>query len=202
MPQTRVRLTDSNRIIEFVGPADITCETTGAIVNAANSYLAGGGGVDGAIHRAGGAAILDECKLYVAGNGRLAAGKAMLTGGGRLEAKYIIHTVGPVYRDGASGEAELLASCHQQAIRLAEEHQLKSISFPAISTGAYGYPLQEAAQIAVNAVLDSLVNTSNLVHVRFVLFDNSALKAYSRAAERVLKDRQGWALDRYRGQPS
>jgi O-acetyl-ADP-ribose deacetylase len=198
LSQTRLRLIGNNRIIELVGPADITSGSTDAIVNAANPSLMGGGGVDGAIHRAGGTAILDECKRYVAANGRLAPGKAMMTRGGRLAAKYVIHTVGPVYRDGDSGEVELLASCHRECIRVAEANALKSLSFPAISTGAYGYPLHEAASIAVNSVVDSLQNTTNVARVQFVLFDNAALRAYTKAAERVLQDRQGWVLDKYR----
>lgn len=198
MPEMRLCLTGKNRIIEVVGPADITQEITDAIVNAANSFLMGGGGVDGAIHRAGGPAIVEECRKYVAANGELPAGKAMITGGGRLGAQYVIHTVGPIYRDGASGEAELLASCHRESLRLAEESGLKSISFPAISTGAYGYPLHEAANVAIDTAADSLANTSSVTHVRFVLFDHAALKAYSKAAEQVLRDRQGWLLDSYR----
>lgn len=132
---------DGGRIIEFHGPADITQESTDAIVNAANSSLLGGGGVDGAIHRAGGPAILSECRQLVSQIGRLDAGKAVITSGGRLNAKYVIHTVGPIYRNGQYQEAELLASCHRESILLADEHALRSLSFPAISTGAYGYPV-------------------------------------------------------------
>jgi O-acetyl-ADP-ribose deacetylase len=199
LPQTRVRLISNNRIIEFVGPADITRETTDAIVNAANSSLMGGGGVDGAIHRTGGPAILDECKQYVASNGRLPPGKAMLTCGGLLAAKYVIHTVGPVYRDGVSGEAELLGSCHRESIRLADERGLKSLSFPAISTGAYGYPVHEAASIAVGTVLDTLEDGSHLERVRFVLFDAVALKAYISAAEAAIKRRTNWSVEHSSG---
>jgi O-acetyl-ADP-ribose deacetylase len=134
-------LVDSRKSIEFHGPADITKETTGAIVNAANSSLLGGGGVDGAIHRAGGPAILSECKGIVAEIGRLPAGKAAITTGGRLAARYVIHTVGPVYSGGDRGEAQTLASCHRECVRLADEHMIQSLSFPAISTGAYGYTI-------------------------------------------------------------
>jgi O-acetyl-ADP-ribose deacetylase (regulator of RNase III) len=195
LARTIVRLISNHRMIEFVGPADIIRETTDAIVNAANSSLMGGGGVDGAIHDAGGPAILDECKQYVASHGTLPAGKAMITCGGLLAAKYVVHTVGPVYRDGSSGEAELLASCHRESIRLADERGLKSLSFPAISTGAYGYPVHEAASIAVGTVRDILEDGSRLERVRFVLFDAAALKAYVRAAEAAIKNRANWSVE-------
>lgn len=181
--------------MEFHGPADITLETTDAIVNAANSYLLGGGGVDGAIHDAGGPSILEECQRYVAQNGTLPAGKAMLTGGGQLAAKYVIHTVGPVYRGGRSGEDEVLASCHRESLRIAAEHSIRSLAFPAISTGAFGYPLQEAAEIAVTAVLDAVGNARAIEQVRFVLFDGSALRAYIRAAEAAAKNRSEFAIE-------
>src|SRR6202142_3354056 len=132
------RLTLANgKTIEFHGPADITKETTEAIVNAANSSLLGGGGVDGAIHHAGGPSILQECKRIVARmkTGTLPAGKAVITTGGRLPAKYVIHTVGPVYRGGKQREAETLASCYRESIRVAADHGVRSLSFPSISTG-------------------------------------------------------------------
>jgi len=178
---------ENNKVLEFHGPADITKETTDAIVNAANSSLMGGGGVDGAIHRAGGPAILAECKTIVANIGRLPAGKAVLTTGGRLPAKYVIHTVGPVYSNGKRGEPETLASCHRECIRLADEHGVTSLSFPAISTGAYGYPVDQAAQVAVAAVLEALRSTAHLATVRFVLFDSRTLTAYTAAAEELGK---------------
>jgi O-acetyl-ADP-ribose deacetylase (regulator of RNase III) len=194
LANTTVRFIKNALVVKFHGPADITLETTDAIVNAANSSLLGGGGVDGAIHRAGGSSILEQCKGYVAEKGRLPAGKAMLTSGGQLTAKYVIHTVGPVYR-GSGEDAELLAGCHREAIRLAEERRLKSISFPAISTGAYGYPVHEAASIAVGTVLDALEDGSGLERVRFVLFDAAALKAYVRAAEAAIKNRSSWSIE-------
>jgi O-acetyl-ADP-ribose deacetylase len=169
--------------VEFSGPADITRETTGAIVNAANSSLLGGGGVDGAIHRAGGPAILAECRQIVGQIGSLAAGKAVITTGGRLPVKYVIHTVGPIYRGGNGGEAERLASCHRECIRLADEHAISSLSFPAISTGAFGYPLAEAAPIAISSTVEALTSTEHVVRVRFVLFDIATLAAYTRAAQ-------------------
>ncbi len=177
----------SDRTISFHGPADITRETTDAIVNAANSSLLGGGGVDGAIHRAGGPAILAECKIIVAKIGQLASGKAVITSGGRLPAKHVIHTVGPIYRGGKSGEAETLASAHRGCIRLADQHALQSLSFPAISTGAYGYPVAEAASVAVTAVAEALAAAAHLKTVRFVLFDEATLHAYTSAA-RVLQN--------------
>ena len=178
-------LLDGGKSIEFHGPGDITLEATGAIVNAANSSLLGGGGVDGAIHRAGGAEILAECKQIVSKIGRLAAGRAVITTGGRLAAKYVIHTVGPVYRGGENGEAELLASCHRESIRLAEQHGIESLAFPAISTGAFGYPVSEAALIAVSSTVEELLSASCVRRVRFVLFDVATLRAYARAAEKL-----------------
>jgi O-acetyl-ADP-ribose deacetylase len=183
---TRILLDDA-KSVEFHGPADITKEDTDAIVNAANSSLMGGGGVDGAIHRAGGPAILEECKLIVKKIGRLPAGKAVITTAGRLPAQHVIHSVGPVYRDGKRGEAETLASCYRECIRVAEDHALKSIAFPAISTGAYGYPAEKAAAIAVSTVIAALRSTKYLTTVRFILFDNATLNAYVTAAKQLEK---------------
>jgi O-acetyl-ADP-ribose deacetylase len=186
VPDFKVRiLLDGGKTIEFQGPADIISETTDAVVNAANSSLLGGGGVDGAIHDAGGPAILAECRQIVNKIGSLAAGKAVITTGGYLSTKYVIHTVGPVYRDGEHGEAEKLASCHRESIRLADQHALKSLSFPAISTGAFGYPASEAASIAVSAAVEELASAYHVSKVRFVLFDVATLGAYTRAAEKL-----------------
>jgi O-acetyl-ADP-ribose deacetylase len=184
-------ISETNKVVEFHGPADITDHTSEAIVNAANSSLMGGGGVDGAIHNRGGPSILEECRHYVSENGHLPAGQAMLTRGGRLAAKYVIHTVGPVYRDGEHQEPELLASCHRECIRIADENKIRSVAFPAISTGAYGYPLHEASAIAVNSVLDALETANHVERVHFVLFDVAALNAYVKAAQRTIKDRPG-----------
>jgi O-acetyl-ADP-ribose deacetylase (regulator of RNase III) len=182
----KVRLVlESGRAIEFHGPADITSETTDAIVNAANSSLLGGGGVDGAIHRAGGLAILAECRQIVSRIGSLPVGKAVITTGGNLPAKHVIHTVGPVYRGGDFGEAEQLASCHRESIRLADQHALQSLSFPAISTGAFGYPASEAAPIALASSIEELASAQHVTKVRFVLFDMATLRAYTRAAEKL-----------------
>jgi O-acetyl-ADP-ribose deacetylase (regulator of RNase III) len=185
---------ESGKAIEFHGPADITQENTDAIVNAANSSLLGGGGVDGAIHHAGGSAILAECRKIVGKIGRLPAGNAVITTGGRLAAKYVIHTVGPIYRDGNNGEAELLASCHRESIRLADEHGLTSLSFPAISTGVYGYPVEEAAPIAISSSFTALAVATHLKLIRFVLFDISTLKAYTRAAEKLVQSDSAFSL--------
>jgi len=174
-------------MIEICGPGDITAETTDAIVNAANSSLLGGGGVDGAIHRAGGPAILVECREIVSKIGRLPAGKAVITTGGQLRAKHVIHTVGPIYHGGEHGEAETLASCHRESIRLADEHQLTSIAFPAISTGAYGYPVQLAAPIAISTAADALARAKHVTKCRFVLFDVTTVRAFERAAEQTSK---------------
>ena len=176
---------DRGKTVEFQGPADITSETTDAIVNAANSSLLGGGGVDGAIHEAGGPAILAECRQIVSRIGSLPAGRAVITSGGRLAAKHVIHTVGPIYRGGEHGEAEKLASCHRESIRLADEHGLKSLSFPAISTGAFGYPVSEAAPIAVSSSMEELASAKHVMKVRFVLFDIATLRAYTHAAEEL-----------------
>jgi O-acetyl-ADP-ribose deacetylase (regulator of RNase III) len=186
MSDFSARLTFTNgKTLEFHGPADITKETTEAIVNAANSSLLGGGGVDGAIHRAGGPSILGECKRIVAKIGTLPAGKAVITTGGRLPAKYVIHTVGPVYGGGRQREAETLVSCYRESIRIADEQGIKSVAFPSISTGAFGYPIHEAAEIAVRTVAETLQRCADLQHVRFVLFDVHTCQAYVRAAEKL-----------------
>ncbi len=160
---------------------DITAEETDAIVNAANSALAGGGGVDGAIHRAGGPEIMKEC----AGFGGCPTGSAVITTGGLLKALYVIHTVGPVYRGGARGEAELLAGAYASSLRLAAQKGLESISFPSISTGAYSYPINEAARIALKTAVGFLKHEKSIKLVRFVLFSDSDLEAYEQALNEV-----------------
>ncbi len=189
MSDFTAKLTFSNRkTLELHGPADITKETTEAIVNAANSSLLGGGGVDGAIHHAGGPSILNECKRIVAKIGTLPAGKAVITTGGRLPAKYVIHTVGPVYRGGQQHEPETLASCYRECIRMADDHGIKSLALPSISTGAFGYPVHEAAEIAVRAIVEVLPSCAHLEQVRFVLFDIATREAYVRAAEKISRE--------------
>jgi O-acetyl-ADP-ribose deacetylase len=177
-------LLKGDKLFDLYGPADITKETTEAIVNAANSSLLGGGGVDGAIHRAGGPAILMECKRIVAEIRRLPPGQAVITTGGRLAAKYVIHTVGPVY-SGKNWEAEMLASCYRESIRLADDHGIRSLAFPAISTGAFGYPPVEAAKIAVPTAWSALEAAKHVAHVRFVMFDQNLLGIYSVAVEKL-----------------
>ncbi len=171
-----------DRVLVIFGPGDITREQTDAIVNAANSSLLGGGGVDGAIHRAGGPAILDACREIVGRIGRLPAGQAVATPAGRLPARYVIHTVGPFWNGGTRGEAETLASCHRESIRIADELQLASIAFPAISTGAYRYPVEEASQVAITSAAQVLQNATHVREVRFVLFDSETFTQYAHAA--------------------
>jgi O-acetyl-ADP-ribose deacetylase (regulator of RNase III) len=191
MPDTGIRrftirlVFDGGKAIEIHGPGDITEESTDAIVNAANSSLLGGGGVDGVIHRAGGPAILAECRQIVSKIGTLPAGKAVITRGGRLTARHVIHTVGPIYRGGERGEAEALGGCHRESIRVADEHALPSVAFPAISTGAYGYPVTEAAPIAISATVQALASAKHVTLCRFVLFDISTVRAYQHAAEKL-----------------
>jgi O-acetyl-ADP-ribose deacetylase (regulator of RNase III) len=160
---------------------DITRQATEAIVNAANSGLMGGGGVDGAIHRAGGPAILEECQQIVARQGRLPTGRAVITTGGNLPARYIIHTVGPIWQGGNKGEAALLESAYRESLKLAAAKKLASVSFPSISTGAYGYPLAEAANIAIKTVVSFLKKDSSLKEAVFVLFDARSYEAYASA---------------------
>lgn len=150
---------------------DITRTTADAIVNAANSSLMGGGGVDGAIHRAGGPAILDECKNIVARQGGCPAGEAVVTTAGNLPARFVIHTVGPVWNGGHGKERELLAACYRNALQRAAENGCRSIAFPAISTGVYRFPKAEAARIAVQTVTDFLRQSDAITDVLFVCFD-------------------------------
>ena len=166
---------------------DITKQTTDAIVNATNPSLMGGGGVDGAIHRAGGPAILEECKQIVAKQGRLPTGKAVITTGGNLKSKYVIHTVGPVWRGGSRNEAELLASAYRESLTVAAENKLASISFPSISTGAYGYPVAEAARIALRTAASFLEEqATSIKEVTFVLFDSRTYESYHSALQAVI----------------
>ena len=164
---------------------DITRIQADAIVNAANSALAGGGGVDGAIHRAAGRSVMAELDEIRAKIGHCPTGKAVVTGAGRLLARYIIHAVGPVYNGGDQGEPELLASCYRESLRLAAEREAKSVAFPAISTGIYGYPLAEAAEIAIREIRAFLGSIpSSIEDVVIVLFDKNALQVFQRELER------------------
>lgn len=175
-----------NRTTLSIVQGDITQQATDAIVNAANSGLMGGGGVDGAIHRAGGPAILEECKRIRAERGRLPAGQAVVTTGGRLKARHVIHTVGPVWRGGGQGEADLLASAYRESLKMASGQKLKSIAFPAISTGAYGYPVGPATEIALRAIIDFAEHDDSLADVVFVLFDSATYRVYTDTLQRLL----------------
>jgi O-acetyl-ADP-ribose deacetylase (regulator of RNase III) len=161
---------------------DITKESTDAIVNAANQHLAGGGGVDGAIHRAGGLVIMQECRKI----GGCPTGKAVITTGGNLKSKYVIHTVGPRYQGGNKGEAALLKSAHLESLKLASARKLKSIAFPAISTGVYGYPVHDAAHIALNTTIEYLKEHRNIELVHFVLFDHNTYDIFTEELKKLL----------------
>ncbi len=185
----RLDLGEGSTIKLLVG--DITHQDTDAIVNAANSSLMGGGGVDGAIHRAGGPAILEECRKIRADGGPLPAGQAVATTGGKLSAAYVIHTVGPVWHGGDSDEAAVLASCYRESLVLADKMRLHDIAFPAISTGIYGYPIEKAAAVALQSVSESLRETNTLREVRFVLFDQASFNAFELAAKHLAANSSG-----------
>jgi O-acetyl-ADP-ribose deacetylase (regulator of RNase III) len=169
----------SQSVLELV-EGDITRQDTEAIVNAANARLVPGGGVDGAIHRAGGPAIEAEARQL----GGCPTGEARITTGGQLKARYVIHTVGPVYKDGLHREPELLASCYRESLKLASAKGLKTLAFPSISTGVYGYPIEAAAQVALTTVTDYLAQHPEIELVRFVLFGRAAYEAFAK----VLKE--------------
>ena len=171
----------------FIVRGDITKQATNAVVNAANSSLMGGGGVDGAIYRAGGPVILEECKQIVSRQGRLPTGKAVITTGGNLKAKHVIHTVGPIWHGGGRNEAELLASAYGVSLKVAAENMLASISFPSISTGAYGYPVDKAARIALSTVISFLKErATSIKEVVFVLFDSRTYESYCSALQEIM----------------
>lgn len=171
--------------IELV-KGDITHQDTDAIVNAANSTLLGGGGVDGAIHRAGGHAIVEECRRL----GGCATGDAKMTGAGNLKARCVVHAVGPVYRDGRHGEAQLLASAYRRSLQVAVTGGARSIAFPSISTGAYGYPIAAAAPIALQAVSTEVAACAEIDLVRFVLFSEADLDVYQAALQQLAASRR------------
>jgi len=181
-----------NQVKLSVVQGDITKQATDAIVNAANPSLMGGGGVDGAIHRAGGPAILEECKQIVSRQGRLPTGKAVITTGGNLKARFVIHTVGPIWHGGNKGEPELLTSAYRESLQVAAENNLSSISFPSISTGAYGYPVAEAAKVAINSVVSFLKgNVTSIKEVVFVLFDTATFQSYASVLNEITIESKG-----------
>lgn len=174
-----MRILIGKSVVETV-QGDITKDDSDAIVNAANKTLLGGGGVDGAIHRAGGPAILKECRELKGCD----TGDAKITTGGDLPAKYVIHTAGPVYRDGKRNEPELLASCYQRSLEVAVANDVKTVAFPAISCGVYAYPIPDAAEIAVRTVLKFVKKHPTIERVRFVLFGADSFFIFSEALER------------------
>uniref|UniRef100_A0A7C3YY52 O-acetyl-ADP-ribose deacetylase n=1 Tax=Desulfobacca acetoxidans TaxID=60893 RepID=A0A7C3YY52_9BACT len=167
-------------VLELV-EGDITQQETEALVNAANEHLRVGGGVDGAINRAGGPKIQEEARKI----GHCPTGQAVITTGGNLKAKYVIHTVGPVYRDGQHGEPELLASAYRESLKLASSRGIKSLAFPSLSTGVYGYPVSDAARIALKTVKDYLAEHTEIELVRFVLFGKPTYEAFVQAWQEI-----------------
>ena len=178
--------TEINNAILSLIKGNITDQDTEAIVNAANTTLLGGGGVDGAIHRAGGPKILEECKKIRARQGGCPTGEAVITTGGKLKAKYVIHTVGPVWSGGNQNENLLLENAYRNSLTLAKNKGIRSISFPSISTGAYRFPMNDAARIALSTVRDFLKEQS-FEEVRFVLFSEGDLKVYEEAWQKVTR---------------
>ena len=166
---------------------DITKLTVDAIVNAANSTLMGGGGVDGAIHRAGGPAILEQCKQIVAEQGYCKTGKAVMTTAGNLPAKYVIHTVGPIWSGGHACEGIKLANCYKNSLQLAVEHGVKSIAFPGISTGVYGFPKDLAAHISLDTIVGFLQTESSVEKVYLVCYDDENFELYTKYHTEKLK---------------
>ena len=168
-----------------IGQGDITEQSIDAIVNAANSSLMGGGGVDGSIHRKGGLKILEECKKIRRTEcpEGLPPGKAIITTGGKLKARYVIHTVGPIWRGGKHGEPELLAEAYRNSLKTAVSRSLKTIAFPSISTGAYGYPIEEASKVALKTIREFLVNEDKLDEVVLVCFTQSSLEICEKIAK-------------------
>lgn len=178
-----MQITIGDTVLELVR-GDITTQSVDAIVNAANRGLAGGGGVDGAIHRAGGPTIMEKCRKI----GGCPTGEARITSGGNLPAKYVIHTVGPIYNDGVSGEDLLLANAYRNSLKLAIEYSIHAVAFPSLSTGAYRYPVRDAAKIALSTVIEFLENETHGLHlVRFVLFDDKSLHTYGEVLQQLRK---------------
>jgi O-acetyl-ADP-ribose deacetylase len=172
-----------NETLITLAIGDITTETADAIVNAANVQLAGGAGVDGAIHRAGGPAIMAECRKI----GHCPTGQAVITTGGNLRAKFVIHAVGPIYRGGDKNEANLLVSAYRNSLMVARQNNLRSISFPAISTGVYGYPRDEAAHLAIETCIEFALEYTDIKIIRHILFDHQTYEIFSEEFGKLLK---------------
>jgi O-acetyl-ADP-ribose deacetylase (regulator of RNase III) len=171
-----------NETLIVLACGDITEESTDAIVNAANERLAGGAGVDGAIHRAGGPAIMAECRQI----GGCPTGQAVITTGGNLKAKYVIHTVGPIHRGGTKNEAKLLQSAYRESLKIALQNNLQSISFPAISTGVYSYPIDEAAHLALTTCIDFARGNTGIKVIRHILFDSRVYKTFAEEFKKLI----------------
>lgn len=180
--EKKISISINGKTLELV-EGDITLQSTDAIVNAANSGLRGGGGVDGAIHRAGGPEIMEQCRKI----GGCPPGEAVITTGGRLPARFVIHTVGPIWNGGVKGEPETLAKAYSNSLTLAESKGLKSIAFPSISTGVYGYPIEKASEIAIGTIARYLSEPSGIELVRFVLFGSANYEAYRKTLEKYRK---------------
>jgi O-acetyl-ADP-ribose deacetylase (regulator of RNase III) len=193
----RLSLPEGSSILMLVG--DITEQHTDAIINAANSSLLGGGGVDGAIHAAGGPTILAECIKIVEQHGPLHPGDAVATTAGDMKAAYVIHTVGPIYQNGERGEDKVLARAYTTSLDVAERMHLHTVAFPAISTGVYGYPPAEAAPIAINATIDVLREAQHVHEVRFVFFHDSMYNVYARTAQRIASETKSLTLQKLQG---
>lgn len=173
----------ANATLISLARGDITRQEVDCIVNAANSGLMGGGGVDGAIHRAGGPSILEECRKIRDVEGKCPAGKAVITGGGKLKARFVIHAVGPIWRGGASSEEETLASAYGVSLKLAAQYEVKTIAFPSISTGAYGFPTDKASRIAISTAREFCAGNNSIEEIRFVLFDDRTYQHFKSALE-------------------
>ena len=184
-PERFTRSINGSLLVLVVG--DITTQSVDAIVNAANSRLIGGGGVDGAIRRAAGPAIEEECAAIRAERGGCPTGSAVITGAGRLPARHVVHAVGPIWQGGGQGEAQLLASAYRSSLALASERGARTVAFPSISTGVYGYPVTQAARVALAAVARELASTP-FDEVRFVLFSNEDFAAYAEALREIMPE--------------
>jgi O-acetyl-ADP-ribose deacetylase (regulator of RNase III) len=193
----RLSLPEGPSILMLVG--DITEQQTDAIVNAANSTLLGGMGVDGAIHAAGGPAIVAECMKFVERYGQLPPGDAVATTAGRMKAGYVIHTVGPIYHEDETGAPKVLARAYTTSLAVAERMHLQTVAFPAISTGAYGYPVADAAVVAINATVKALRNALHVNEVRFVFFHESIYNVYAQAAQQLVRETKSFTLQKLQG---